>query len=101
MPGAFLSRCTRLRSVLASALKVGIGKQEQDPYTRFHEQFRKEADEYDRDFHKKYQDDLNAALVFVSRSPFVSFPLPNRDQGRSLLCRSVGIHRSDPTAAAT
>ena len=69
MSGDFLSQCTRLRSVLASALKADIGKQEQEPYTRFHEQFRKEADEYDRDFHKKYHDDLNAALVFVSSQP--------------------------------
>ncbi|KAF9649333.1 hypothetical protein BDM02DRAFT_3085441, partial [Thelephora ganbajun] len=36
-----------------------------DPRTRFHEQFRKEADEYDRDFLKKYHDDLNTTLIFA------------------------------------
>jgi len=28
--------------------------------------FNREADEYDRDFHKKYHDDLNTTLIFVS-----------------------------------
>ena len=56
----------RLLEVIAAALKSTLTKQEQDPRTRFHEQFRKEADEYDRDFHKKYHDDLNTTLIFVS-----------------------------------
>ena len=58
----------RLREALAAALKSSLAKQEPDPRTRFHEQFRKEVDEYDRDFHKKSHDDLNATLIFVSRS---------------------------------
>ena len=56
-----------LRSTLAAALKAAFSEQEPDPHTRFHERFRKEADEYDRDFHKKYHDDLNTILIFVSR----------------------------------
>jgi hypothetical protein len=56
----------RLREVVAAALKSAFAKQDPlDPRTRFHEQFRKEADEYDHDFHNKYHDDLNTTLIFV------------------------------------
>jgi len=56
----------RLCEALAAALKPPLAEQEPDPRTRFHEQFQKEADEYDRDFHKKFHDDLNTTLIFVS-----------------------------------
>ena len=39
---------------------------EVDPRRHFYKVFNQEADEYDRDFHKKYHDDLNTALIFVS-----------------------------------
>jgi len=37
-----------------------------DHRARFFEDYRKEADEYDRDFMKKYDEDLNTTLIFVS-----------------------------------
>lgn len=37
----------------------------------FYDKFQREADEYDRDFMKKYDEDLNTTLIFVS---FFSFP---------------------------
>ena len=37
-----------------------------DPRRHFYKVFNREADEYDRDFHKKYHDDLNTTLIFVS-----------------------------------
>jgi len=39
---------------------------EVDPRRHFYKTFNQEADEYDRDFHKKYHDDLNTTLIFVS-----------------------------------
>ena len=39
---------------------------EVDPRRHFYKVFNQEADEYDRDFHKKYHDDLNTTLIFVS-----------------------------------
>jgi len=39
---------------------------EVDPRRHFYKIFNQEADEYDRDFHKKYHDDLNTTLIFVS-----------------------------------
>jgi len=39
---------------------------EMDTRRHFYKMFNQEADEYDRDFHKKYHDDLNTTLIFVS-----------------------------------
>ena len=33
----------------------------------FYEKYHKEAEEYDKDFVKKYDEDLNTTLIFVSR----------------------------------
>ena len=33
---------------------------------RFYEDYRKVAEEYDREFNKRYDDDLNTSLIFVS-----------------------------------
>ena len=37
-----------------------------DPRTEFYTKFQGEIEEYNRDFEKKYNDDLNTALLFVS-----------------------------------
>ena len=42
-------------------------KQLTDPRRNFYKAFNQEADEYDKDFHKKYHDDLNTTLIFVSQ----------------------------------
>lgn len=39
---------------------------EVDPRRHFYKMFNREADEYDKDFHRKYHDDLNTTLIFVS-----------------------------------
>ena len=35
-------------------------------YREFYDKFQREADEYDRDFMRKYDEDLNTTLIFVS-----------------------------------
>jgi len=40
----------------------------------FYDKFQREADERDRDFMKKYDEDLNTTLIFVS-----IFPAPTTD----------------------
>ena len=47
-------------------LLASIKPTETDPRRGFYNAFNREADEYDRDFHKKYHDDLNTSLIFVS-----------------------------------
>ena len=39
---------------------------QEDHRARFFEDYRKEAEEYDREFMKKYDEDLNTTLIFVS-----------------------------------
>jgi hypothetical protein len=55
----------RLRDDLTAAVKVAFSRQEKDARTRFHEQFKKEADEYNKGFRKNHRDDLNSTLIFV------------------------------------
>ena len=38
-----------------------------DLRTQFYERYRKEAEEYDKEFMKKYDEDLNTTLIFVRR----------------------------------
>ena len=37
-----------------------------DHRSRFYEHYRKEAEEFDKEFMKKYDEDLNTTLIFVS-----------------------------------
>ena len=38
---------------------------QEDLRARFYERYRKEADEYDREFMEKYGEDLGTTLIFV------------------------------------
>jgi len=40
--------------------------QQEDARTEFYKIYRKEAEEYDKEFMKKYDEDLNTTLIFVS-----------------------------------
>jgi len=56
-----------LRSLRLVLEQLTGANKEVDPRRHFYKMFNREADEYDRDFHKKYHDDLNTTLIFVSR----------------------------------
>jgi len=56
-----------LRSLRHVLEQLTATNKEADPRRNFYKMFNREADEYDRDFHKKYHDDLNTTLIFVSR----------------------------------
>ena len=47
-----------------------------DPRAEFYALYKKESDEYDRDFIKKYEEDLNTTLIFVRIHLDVSFCVP-------------------------
>ena len=58
-----------------------------DPRVDFYTMYKRESTEYDIDYVKKYDEDLNTTLIFVRRpSPLFSIisPVP---VGRSVLCR--------------
>jgi len=42
-----------------------MGSTQKDLRAEFYEHYRKEADEYDREFMKRYDEDLNTTLIFV------------------------------------
>ena len=46
--------------------KEGAPSTQKDHRTQFFEDYRKEAEECDREFIKKYDEDLNTTLIFVS-----------------------------------
>ena len=57
-----------LRSVFEPlcSLKKELLPTQEDPRAKFYDMYRHEAEEYDRDFIKKYDEDLNTTLIFVS-----------------------------------
>jgi len=42
-----------------------------DPRVDFYTMYKREATEYDMDYVKKYDEDLNTTLIFVRRSPSI------------------------------
>ena len=64
---------------------------QEDHRARFFEDYRKEAEDYDKEFMKKYDEDLNTTLIFVS-FVFLSFVHANSVTGRSVLCSHLRIH---------
>ena len=46
--------------------KLGVSSIQVDDQTQLFEDYRKGAEEYDREFMKKYNEDLNTTLIFVS-----------------------------------
>ena len=57
-----------LEDALRDALKSVLGKagHEVNPRARFHNKFQREIEEHDQDLEKKYDEDLNTSLIFVS-----------------------------------
>jgi len=67
----------------------------------FYTVYKKEATEYDTDYVKKYDEDLNTTLIFV-RSPTTSIPLNhslNILVGRFILCCQLSVCYRRPIKA--
>jgi len=61
-----------LENALRDALKSVLEKEgSSDPRTSFYNKFKEEVTEHDDDFHKKYDEDLNTTLIFVSIPPLI------------------------------
>ena len=58
----------RLEAALRDALKSVLGGAGPgaNPRMEFYNKFQREMEEYDRDFERKYDEDLNTTLIFVS-----------------------------------
>ena len=65
----------RSRSSLRSAIKEFVEPlRTEDSRTDFFAVYRRESGEFDRDYAKKYDEDLNTSLIFVSHLIYVSGP---------------------------
>ena len=58
-----------------------------DPRLDFYTMYKREAMEYDTDYVKKYDEDLNTTLIFVRYYHSLSLPISFVLLGGSLLCR--------------
>ena len=52
------------------SLEKQLPSAQEDPRATFYDIYRREAEEYDREFTKKYDEDLNTTLIFVSPVDF-------------------------------
>jgi len=66
--GVVPHRIKRLEAALRDALKSVLGSPGPavNPRVEFYSNFQREIEEHDRAFEKKYDEDLNTALIFVS-----------------------------------
>ena len=65
---------------------------QEDHRARFYEHYHKEAKEYDRGFVKKYDEDLNTTLIFVSFVKCSGVRMLTWLTGWSVLCDGLRIH---------
>ena len=79
--------------------RLGARSTQGDLRSRFYDKYRKEAEEYDRDFVKKHDDDLNTTLIFVSLASRSDAHGLTRTAGRSVLRRHIRLHHPGPPTA--
>ena len=71
----------------------------EDIRSRFYEDYRKVAEEYDKEFNKRYDEDLNTTLIFVSLPSCSDAHALTRITGWSVLRRHFGLHHPGRPAA--
>jgi hypothetical protein len=76
-----------LRSQRQDALPI-----QEDHQAQFYKVYRKVAEEYDKEFLKKHDEDLNTTLIFVSSVWSPGAPVLIRLSGRSIFCSSRRVH---------
>ena len=81
--------------------KEGPVPQQEYLRARFYRYYQREAEEYDREFMKKYDDDLNTTLIFVSAAHRPNTCLLTRTAGWSLFRRGFRIHHRSPFRVST
>jgi hypothetical protein len=80
-----------------TAKSVGSEKKGSNPRAEFYAKYKQEAEHADKDFQKKYEEDLNTTLIFVRSSIYL--PLPGShlgNTGRSFLGSNFWFHSQHP-----
>ena len=70
----------------------GILPVQEDHQSRFYAEYRKVAEEYDKEFLKKYDEDLNTTLIFVSFTLGMGERALTWISGRSVLRCNFRLH---------
>ena len=65
--------------------------------SRFYEDYRKVAEEYDKEFDKRYDEDLNTTLIFVSLTSHSDVSVLIQITGWSILRCHVRLHHPGPS----
>ena len=84
---------------LPQSLHQGAGTTPEDIRSRFYEDYHKVAEEYDKDFNKRYDEDLNTTLIFVSLASCLGAYVLTRITGWSVLRRHLRLHPPGPITA--
>ena len=72
---------------------------QEDFRAQFYERYRKVADDYDKDFMKKHDEDLNTTLIFVGYPNSSGARVLTWVSGRSVLRRHWRLHHPGPPSA--
>ena len=65
---------------------------QEDYQAQFYADYRKVADEYDKEFLKKYDEDLNTTLIFVSSMRILGECMLTGTPGRSVLRCNLSLY---------
>jgi len=80
-----------------TAKPTGSEKKGSNPRAEFYAKYKQEAEHADKDFQKKYEEDLNTTLIFVCSSIYPLLPSSHLgDTGRSLLRGHFRFHSQHP-----
>ena len=71
----------------------------EDLRAQFYELYRKEAEEYDKEFMKRYDEDLNTTLIFVGYTHCLNARVLTWVSGRSVLRCHLCLHHPGPSSA--
>ena len=99
--GRFLFSLTRVSLRLSLSPKRDALPIQEDPQAEFYKNYRKVAEEYDKEFLKKHDEDLNTTLIFVSPDWTSGGPALIRTSGRSVLCRRIRVYHRGGFPAST
>ena len=85
-----------------TAKPTGSEKKGSNPRTEFYAKYKQEAEHADKDFQKKYEEDLNTTLIFVGLPPLVALTQLTRGYlGRSFLSSDFRLRSQYPKCDPT
>ena len=97
----FVPRQTVIKILRSQRKDLASAPAMEDYRAHFYETYRKEAEDYDKEFIKKYDEDLNTTLIFVSLVCYSNAHVLTWVLGRSVLRRDFCLHHRGQLPAPT